>query len=122
MAEFSMIEMASKILILVKFSGFSTFTVENGKAVLKWIDIFCFTFSLFLGVSISVLSLLSLNFDHDGKDAIVLVDNQIASNVTIFVAVISMCFAFVARDKNWEIIVQLHRIDLKVCNGILEKL
>lgn len=122
MAEFSMIELASTILKLVKFSGFSTFTVENGKAVLKCVDILCFTFSLFLGISISVLSLLSLNFDHEAKDAIVLVGNQIASNLTIFVAIISMCFAFVARDKNWDIIVQLHQIDLKVFDDISENI
>lgn len=122
MAEFSMIETASRLLKIVKFSGFSTYSVENGKVVLKFIDILCFITSLLLGISISVLSLLSLNFDIEAKDAIVLIGNQIASNVTILIAVISMCFTFIAGDKNWQIIVQLHQIDLKVCNEVLKKL
>lgn len=122
MAEFSMIETASRLLKIVKFSGFSTYSVENGKVVLKFIDILCFIISLLLGISISVLSLLNLNFDIEAKDAIVLIGNQIASNVTILIAVISMCFAFVAGDKNWQIIVQLHQIDLKVWNEVLKKL
>lgn len=114
MAEFSSIEWSKTLLKLFKYSGFSTFSIENNKSVLKKVDILCFIYSFLLGISIFAISMMTLNFDFNTKNAVILVGNQIAANAAIFVAVIAMCFSFFARNKNWQNIINIHHIDLEV--------
>lgn len=114
MGEYSTYVWSLRLLKIVKFTGFSAFSVENGKVKIKVIDAVCFSFSFCLGIFISINSFLQLDAGLEANNFIVVVGNQIASNSVILIAITTMLMSFVFREDNWSVLLKLHEADLKV--------
>lgn len=108
-----------RLLRIIKITGFSTFSVENGEVVLKFVDILCFSISFGLGIVISSNSLLHLEINLSANDFIVIVGNQLATNSAILIAIISMLMSLIFRKRNWKLMMTFHESDLKVFTKIL---
>lgn len=122
MGEYSTLLWFMRLLRLVKITGFSTFSVENGEVVIKFNDILCFSVSFSLGILISANSLLTLDINLSSNDFIVVVGNQVATNSAILIAITSMLLSLIFRRRIYKVIMLLHGSDLKVFQQIFSKL
>lgn len=104
-------ENAAKRMRVSKFLGFNCVTIVNGKSVTKPLDILLFLTNIFFG-------LLLLLFLSRQKQTLTVSSSEIANTgnyvmfiALIVVAIVSMIANFMARHRNWGIVLTLVEIE-----------
>lgn len=108
------LEFARKRFIAFKILGFASVTIINWKSVTKPIDVLFFLLPLSGGFFSCYFAIFNRNKFTTSKSEIADYGNFIMMIAAICIAMISMITAFVFRHSNWNIIIELTKIESKV--------
>lgn len=114
MASRKSLEYTRKKLILLKFLGFSSLTIVNGKSVTKPFDILCFLLALSCGFVICYFAIVNRESLSTSKSEIADYGNFIMLIASICVSMLSMCFSFIFRHKIWSMLLETIGVEDKV--------
>lgn len=112
--EDSLLLIARKRLLFLKYIGLLPITIVDGKSVTRPIDLLSLTVSLSVGVFISYIYFVRREDLFTSKSDIANFGNFVSFMASIWVSIISMMAAFIFRHRTWKIILKVVVVEQKV--------
>lgn len=107
------IRLGARVVIALKFLGFGSITIINGKSVTTLTDLLCLLASISLGVFIIYLSVVSKKVFAQSTSPIADLGNFVSYIAAINVSIVSMISVFYWRHRIWQMVLTLAAIEDK---------